>query len=121
MTDMEARQLDRERRRIGRELPAIHELLRASLFERSRRCGKPNCRCADPDDAGHLVVCVSLALPEGKSAQVSLGRELVPVAQRWIENYQRWLAAIERISAINHELLRHRWVEPPSGERSARR
>lgn len=121
MTGMDPEELDRERRRLAQGLPPIHELLRASLFERSRRCGKANCRCADPADPGHAVVCVSLSLPEGKSAQVSLPRSLVPVAEAWIENYHRWLEAIERISAINHELLRRRWVEPPSGEESPRR
>lgn len=122
MTVMDSGELDRERRRLAQELPPIHELLRASLFQRSRRCGKPGCRCANPDDAGHAVVCVSLSLPEGKTSQVSLPRELVPMAEAWIQNYRLWLEAIERISAINHELLRRRWVEPPSSsERSRRR
>jgi hypothetical protein len=118
---MRPEELERERRRLGRELPPLHEVLRASLFQRSRRCGKPSCRCADPDDPGHSVVCVSLSLPEGRSSQVSLPRPLVPVAEVWIHNYQRWLEAVERISAINHELLRRRWVEPPPGERKPRR
>lgn len=112
---MDPLKLDRERRRLARGLPPLHEVLRASLFERSRRCGKPNCRCADPDDPGHAVVCVSLSLPEARTSQVSLPRTLVPVAEGWIDNYRRWLEAVEEISAINHELLRRRWVEPPSG------
>lgn len=121
MTVMSQATLDRERRRLARKLPPLHEVLRASLFQRSRRCGKPNCHCADPEDRGHALVCVSLSLPEGKSAQVSVPPRLVPVAEAWIHNYQRWLEAVEEISAINHELLRRRWVEPPSGERSRRR
>jgi len=115
------RELLRERARLARRLPPIEEVLRASLFERTVRCGKPNCHCADADDAGHGVVCVSLALAEGKTAQLSLPRKLLPVAQQWIENSQRWLEAITQISAINHELLRGRWVEAPSGERRTRR
>jgi hypothetical protein len=121
MTGMDRAELDRERRRIAKALPPTHELLRASLFERSRRCGKPNCRCADPEDPGHGVVCVSLSLPDGKSSQVSLPRNLVPVAEAWIDHYRQWLQAIEEISAINHELLRRRWVDPTSSEESRRR
>jgi hypothetical protein len=45
----------------------------------------------------------------------------VPVAETWIGNYQRWLEAVEQISAINHELLRRRWVEPPPSEGRRRR
>jgi hypothetical protein len=118
---MNRRDLERERRRLARQLPPVEETLRASLFERSRRCGKPNCHCAEPGDPGHAVVCVSLALPQGSPSQVSLPRQLVSRAQRWIDNYQRWLESVEQISAINHELLRQRWVEPLSGERSRRR
>lgn len=113
--------LDRERKRLAIGLPPLHEVLRASLFERSRRCGRANCRCAESDDGGHPVVCVSLSLRGANPSQVSLTRRLVPVAEGWIGNYQRWLEAVERISAINHELLRQRWIEPPSSEGSRRR
>lgn len=121
MSDMSRAELERQRRRLARHLPPLEEVLRGSLFERSRRCGKPNCRCADPDDPGHAVVCVSRSLPQGKNAQVTLPRGLVPVAEGWVQNFQRWLEAMEQISAINHELLRRRWVEPPDGEGRRRR
>jgi hypothetical protein len=118
---MDSGDMDRERRRLARNLPPLHEILRASLFERSRSCGKPSCHCAESDDPGHPSYVVSLSLPEGRPSQVSLPRKLVPVAETWIGNYQRWLEAVEEISAINHELLRRRWVEPPSEGRRRRR
>lgn len=114
------RDIERERKRLARHLPPIEEVLRASLFERAVRCGKPSCHCADPEDPGHRTAYVSLSLPGGRTSQVSLPQELVPVAEAWIDNYKRWLEAVERISAINHELLRGRWVEPP-GEKGRRR
>lgn len=118
---MTSERLLQERRRLARDLPPIEEVLRASLFERGVRCGKPNCHCADPDDGGHPTAYVGLSLPEGKTSQITLPRRLVPVAEAWIHNYHRWREAIARISAINHELLRRRWVEPPSGQGSRRR
>jgi hypothetical protein len=114
-------EMDRERRRLARNLPPPHEVLKASLFERSRSCGRPTCHCADADDPGHPTTYVSLSLPGGKSSQVSLPRSLVPVAETWTRNYERWLEAIERISALNHELLRGRWVEPPPDKGGRRR
>jgi hypothetical protein len=118
---MDPRELERERRRLARTVPPIEEVLRGSLFERPVRCGRPNCHCADPDDPGHPTAYVSLSLPGAKTSQVSLPRGLVPVAEGWIHNYRRWLEAVEQISAINHELLRGRWVQPPSGEGKRRR
>jgi hypothetical protein len=115
------KELERERKRAAGDLPPIGEVLRASLFERSVRCGKPNCHCADAEDPGHQTSYVSLSLAGGKTSQVSLPRSLVPVAEAWIDNYRRWLDAVERISAINHELLRGRWVEPPVEKKGRRR
>lgn len=118
MKDMERKTLERERERLARTLPPVATVLRASLFERTVRCGKPNCRCAAPDDPGHRVVCLSRSLPEGKNAQVTLPQRLAPVAEAWVHDYRRWLEAVERISEINHELLRRRWVDPPEDEGS---
>lgn len=109
-----------ERELLTRGLPPIEEVLRASLFERFLRCGKQNCHCAGADDPGHRVAYVGLSLPGGKTSQVSLPQGLVPVAERWIANYRQWQEAVEQISAINHELLRRRWVEPPPAERRRR-
>lgn len=102
-------------------MPPLEEMLRASLFERAVRCGKGSCHCAEPNDPGHAVAYVSLSLPGARTSQVSLPRGLVPVAERWTANYRRWLEAVEEISAINHELLRRRWVEPLPERRRRRR
>ena len=118
---MDPHEIERERRRLAQGLPPIEEVLRASLFERSVRCGKSTCHCADPEDPGHPTTYVSLSLPGGRTSQVSLPRRLVPVAEAWTQNYQRWLEAVERISALNHEILRGRWVEPPPDKRGRRR
>ena len=105
------RQLEQRRQRLVRSLaPPLDLLLRGSLLRRSIRCGKPNCHCAEGE--GHPVVCVGVSLPQGKTVQVSLPRELGPVAQQWIDNYDRLWKLIEEISAINRELLRQRWVDP---------
>jgi len=42
----------------------------------------------------------------GRTRQLSLRSEMVPVVRRWLENYQKLKEAIEAICEINHELLR---------------
>jgi hypothetical protein len=112
-------QLEQRRQRLVRSLaPPLEQLLRGSLLRRSIRCGKPSCHCAEGE--GHPVVCVGVSLPRGRTTQVSLPRELVPVARQWIGNYERLWKLIEEISAINRELLRQRWVDP-APRRSRRR
>jgi hypothetical protein len=112
-------QLERKRRRLLEGLPELEEVLRASLFRRFTRCGKPSCHCAESD--GHPMWCLGVSLKGGKTVQVSLPRELVPVAREWIRNYDRLWQFIEDVSAVNRELLRRRWVEPGRRHRSARR
>jgi hypothetical protein len=54
----------------------------------------------------------------GRTEQISLPAKLVPLARRWVGNYRAWWKAVEKISAINRELLRVR--RSAVQERSAR-
>jgi hypothetical protein len=92
------------RRRVATRLPPFEEVLRGSLVVRSLRCGKPNCRCADGE--GHPATYLSVTLPGGRTEQISLPSDLVPLVERQIANYHAWWNAIEEISAVNRELLR---------------
>lgn len=100
--------LERKRTQLAASLPPMQQILRGSLFKRLRRCGKPSCHCAK--GAGHPVFYVGVSMAKGKTVQVSLPPELVPLARSWIRNYHRLWKRIEAISAINRELLRQRWV-----------
>jgi len=112
MQDMKTRQqLERGRQRLIQALPPLDQLLRGSLIERTVRCGKPTCWCAEGE--GHEVFLVGMSFPGGKTRQVTLPRDIVPVAREWIANYDRLWQHIEEVSAINRELLRQRWVDPP--------
>src|SRR5579862_6372717 len=39
--------LRKRRQALLRQLPALKAILRGSLIERYKRCGKPGCKCAD--------------------------------------------------------------------------
>ena len=89
------------RERSLAQLPVTGELLRGSLLERTIRNHARNCaKCA----SGEAVLTVSY--PGGRTRQVSLRSEMVPVVRRWLANYQRLKAAIEAICEINQDLLR---------------
>lgn len=95
-------------------LPPFAEVLRGSFFERSVRCGKPSCRCASGE--GHRRAYVGVTFAGGRTEQITVPRELIPLARRWVANYQRWWRAIERVSEVNRRLLRERLLDsPPSG------
>jgi len=95
-----------QRRRALRALPRLEEIVRGSVVERRIRCGKPGCRCARGQL--HAATYLSVTFAGGRTEQISLPADLVPLARRWVANYQAWWKAVEKISAINRQLLRAR-------------
>jgi hypothetical protein len=98
------------RQRVVAALPPLTAILRGSFFVRHRRCGKPTCRCAR--GSGHRVAVVSVTFRDGSTEQIAVSRDLEPLARTWVQNYARWWDAVERISAVNRQLLRRRLVGP---------
>lgn len=103
--------------KLLRSLPPFHEVLRGSLLKRSVRCGKSSCRCAE--GPGHPVTYLSVTFAGGRTEQITVPKKLTPLVRRWVSNYRRWLRAMERVSAMNRDLLRQRKLPPhraPPGE-----
>ncbi len=97
----------RRRARLLRTLPDMAQVLRGSLVERYRRCGKLNCRCARKGDPGHgPAYYLVVTLAPGKTAQVYVPREHRDEVERWIDNFRRTRETLEEISSLNRELLR---------------
>jgi hypothetical protein len=104
-----------QRRRALRALPPLEEVVRGSVVERRLRCGKDRCRCARGRLHAATYLCVTFA--GGRTEQISLPADLVPLARRWVANYQAWWKAVEKVSAINRKLLR---VRRSAARKSAR-
>ena len=99
--------LRRQRQALLRRLPPLEAILRGSLIERYKRCGKPGCHCASGRGHGpKYYLSVS-------QAQRSPTMEYVPQkdheqVSQYLANYQAIRAILEQICQINSELLRRR-------------
>ena len=103
------------RERSLAQLPVTGELLRGSLLERTIRNHARNCaKCASGE--GHRLSVLTVSYPGGRTRQLSLRSEMIPLVRRWLANYQRLKAGIEAICEINHDLLR-----PDESESTPRR
>lgn len=100
--------LERLKDKLARQLPPAQDILRASVFTRRRRCGGAGCLCAKGE--GHATTYLAVSFPGGTTEQISLPKNLVPEAHRRAAVYRRWWSIIDRISAINRELFRKRWI-----------
>jgi len=94
----ERERIQNRRRRLSEELRALsfEPLMRGSLGERVRRCGRSNCACARDESARH----------RGKYLTVSLKSrtEAVHVRPEDEPHLQKALAAYEKLWAIVNEL-----------------
>ena len=116
---MTRQQLEGRRLKLTAQIPDLAQVVRGSLFERSRRCGSATCHCATGE--GHRTTYLSVSAAAGKSVQVTVPAELVPVVRTWTDNYKRLSDLVEEVSAVNRQLLRERLVEEdqPSPRRAA--
>ncbi len=89
-----------QRERLSSGLPCFAQIVCGSLVTRYRRCGKPTCHCVKGRGRGpaHYLV---VTLRAGKTEQILLSEAMLPVARQFLDNYQRWWAAVEKVSAVN--------------------
>ena len=117
----QAKKLLEQRQILASELPPFAEIVRGSLVTRYRRCGKATCHCVRGPGHGpaHYLV---VTLKAGKTEQILLSEEMLPVARQFLSNYNRWWTALEKVAAVNRRLLRLRvagLAEPGRSIRSA--
>jgi len=107
MEDMASSSLRKRRAKLLQQMPALDTLLRGSLIERYKRCGKPGCKCADGPGHGPKYY-LSVSFP-GYRPQMDYvpQSEQEDVASR-LSSYHRVREILEEICEINRELLRRR-------------
>jgi Family of unknown function (DUF6788) len=101
--------LRRRRQALIRQLPPLKAVLRGSLIERYKRCGKPGCKCAEGPGHGPKYY-LSVSRPGSRPQMDYVPQEVHAQAAEFVANYHRAREILEEISEINRELLRRREV-----------
>ena len=107
MRDMTSANLRKRRRKLLAGLPPLERIMRGSLVERYKRCGRPGCRCAN--ERGHGPKCYLSISVTGQRPQM----DYVPNASHaevseYLANFHKVREVLNEICAINTELLRRR-------------
>lgn len=102
--------ITQKRTKLAAALPSTAEILRGSLLHRYIRHRTGCAVCAA--GKGHSVWVLTVSYPGGRTKQFSLRPEQKPMVQKWLRNYQKLKAALERICELNHELLRSEKTQP---------
>jgi len=107
MKNRSATSLRRRRKALVRRLPPAEAILRGSLIERYKRCGKPGCRCAKgPGHGPKYYLSISQT---GKNPQMDyIPQDYCEQAEAYLANYQSIKKILKEICDINSELLSRR-------------
>ena len=111
MTDPPLPDLEAQREQLYEQLAATGDFRRGSITENYRRCGKPNCACAQPDHPGHGPRYLWTRSVPGRGTR---GRQLaggeVEKVRRELDAYQRFAALSEQIVEVNEAICEARPV-----------
>ncbi|MGB8467350.1 MAG: DUF6788 family protein [Terrimicrobiaceae bacterium] len=91
-------------KQLGRLLPFI---LRGSLIERFKRCGKPGCKCAQGPGHGPKYY-LSVSQPGAHPEMDYVPTEYSQQVSNYLHNFQQVRQLLEQICNLNRELLRRR-------------
>jgi len=109
-------ELEAERDRLYTQLSAVGDFRRGSVSANYRRCGKPNCACAQPGHPGHGPRFLWTRTVRGQKTR---GRQLaaaeVAKVRRELERYADFAAVTEQIAEVSEKICEAR---PPAGEDS---
>ena len=97
--------LRKRRNALLRQLPPLQAILRGSLIERYKRCGKPGCKCAVGPGHGPKYY-LSVSYPGLRPQMDYVPQELYAQTAEFLDNYHRAREILEAICEINRELLR---------------
>ncbi len=101
--------LRKRRNALVRQLPPLRSILRGSLIERYKPCGKPGCKCAEGPGHGPKYY-LSISYPGRRPQMDYVPQEAARQAAEYLSNYHRTREILDHICEINRELLRRREV-----------
>jgi hypothetical protein len=124
MSEPSLPELEAERDRLYVLLSAVGDFRRGSVSANYRRCGKPNCACAQPGHPGHGPRFLWTRTVRGQKTR---GRQLavaeVAKVRRELERYADFASITEQIAEVNEKICEARPVvgaeslSPPGEEK----
>jgi len=109
-------ELEAERSKILRQFTTLGDLRTGSICAVARRCGKPTCHCAKPQDPGHDPQIRLTRKVEGKTVAESFPSPSAwRKAQSEIDEYHRLQKLSAQLIAVNEKICMQRPLESESG------
>jgi hypothetical protein len=109
--------LELERAKLLEQFLSLGDLRPGSITASVRRCGKPNCHCAKPNDPGHEPQFRLSRKVKGRTVNESFATPgALRKAQREIAEFQRWQQLGQQLVTINQKICALRPAEEERGD-----
>jgi hypothetical protein len=109
MSEPSLQELEAERDRLFALLAMLGDFRRGSVSENWRRCGKPNCACADPGHPGHGP---RFLWTRSAGRRKTVGRQLaaaeVEKVRREVARHAEFASAVEQVIEVNEKICEAR-------------
>ena len=97
------------RSHLLQELSQLGDFQPGSISSVHRRCGKPNCHCAQPHDPGHGPLRRLTQKISGKALTQTLSSpSAVRKAEKEIAEFRRLQTLVQQLIEVNHKICRLR-------------
>ena len=104
--------LELERAKLLGQFLSLSDFRPGSITASLRRCGKPTCHCAKPNDPGHEPQFRLSRKLNGKTVNESFATPAaLRKAQREVAEFQRWQQLGQQLVAINQKICALRPAE----------
>lgn len=112
MTDPLATLIE-DRSTLFRQISELGDFQPGSITSAIRRCGKPGCHCAKPEDPGHGPHLQLTQKIDGKTVTQNLpSQAALHKAQGEIAEFRRFQSLTSQLVEVNRKVCRLRPVEP---------
>ncbi|MGH3190367.1 MAG: DUF6788 family protein, partial [Streptosporangiaceae bacterium] len=108
MTEQPLDDLERQRAELYAQLAGTGDFRPGSVNETWRRCGKPDCACAQPGHPGHGPRYLWTRSAGGKTRSRQLAAAELGKVRREIANYRQFAAVTEQLVQVNEAICEAR-------------
>jgi hypothetical protein len=117
--------LEQQRAQLYQRLAATGDLRPGSINPTYRKCGKPNCACAQPGHQGHGPRWLWTRSAGGKTRTRQLAPAELDKVRAELANYKEFAALSEQIVEVSEAICEARPVtpsaeQPPAGQAGER-
>lgn len=103
MDDKIVRNLLKNRYKIAKQMPRSSKIVKGTLVELRRKCGKPNCRCQKGEK--HVSLYLSQS-HKGKTRMTYIPRKYEKEIKTSVKWHKKLIQVVEDLSEINIKIIK---------------